>query len=214
MPDFSVSMPHESTRDVVFDLVDRDDVQIPLASLSMLLLTVYHKRSKALLRPTQPCLNSNGVTVVETVDSEGADVTRVTWTIRPCESVVVQANAPAGFNDEHTAYFELAVEPEDTVTLTNPFQTTLGSADVQVNWTAHGLAECDHVAFSGVNNVGGLDLDGIYIVQEVLSSDSVRITSRSTATASVTGGGSLTAFVRPRTNKIDGTLRVRNIDIT
>lgn len=80
-----------------------------------------------------------------------------------------------------------------TVTLTNPFTTTSGSASVTVLSTAHGAIASDFVIFSGATAVGGLTLDGEFQIVSILSPDSYTITATSNATSSATGGGTVTA---------------------
>ena len=79
-----------------------------------------------------------------------------------------------------------------TVTLTNPFNTTNGSALVTVDDVAHGCVTGDFVTFSGATTVGSLDLNNEYEVT-VTTDDEYTITASSNANATVTGGGTVTA---------------------
>jgi hypothetical protein len=80
---------------------------------------------------------------------------------------------------------------ESPVTLTNPFDTTSGSAVINVNDTAHGLTTGDVALFSGAVAVGGISaglLNTNHVVT-VISVDDYTITVPTTATSTVTGGG-------------------------
>jgi hypothetical protein len=80
---------------------------------------------------------------------------------------------------------------EAPVTLTNPFDTTSGSAVINVNDTAHGLTTGDIAAFSGAVAVGGISADVLNTNHRVtvIGVDDYTITVFTTATSTVTGGG-------------------------
>ena len=80
---------------------------------------------------------------------------------------------------------------EVPVTLTNPFDTTSGSAVINVNDTAHGLKTGDIATFSGAVAVGGISADLLNTNHRVtvISADDYTITLFTTATSTVTGGG-------------------------
>ena len=80
---------------------------------------------------------------------------------------------------------------ESPVTLTNPFDTTSGSAVINVNDTAHGLTTGDVALFSGAVAVGGISaelLNANHVVT-VVGVDDYTITVATTASSTVTGGG-------------------------
>jgi len=80
---------------------------------------------------------------------------------------------------------------ESPVTLTNPFDTTSGSAVINVNDTAHGLTTGDVALFSGAVAVGGISAELLNTnhVVTVVGVDDYTITVSTTATSTVTGGG-------------------------
>lgn len=80
---------------------------------------------------------------------------------------------------------------DDSGTLTDPFTTTNGSADVTVTDTSHGRSVDDRVFFSNATAVGGVTIDGEYVVQSVTDANNYVITHSSAATSSATGGGSV-----------------------
>ena len=80
-----------------------------------------------------------------------------------------------------------------TSTLTNPFSTTSGSADVIVTDSTYRPNIGDYVIFSGATAVGGLTISGEYIVTAINPLTHYTITAASTATSTATGGGTVTA---------------------
>ena len=79
-----------------------------------------------------------------------------------------------------------------TTTLTNPFDTTSGSAAVTVNDTAHGAAAGDLVYFSGATTVGGIpaaELNTRHVITSITSANAYVITVTTNASSTVTGGG-------------------------
>lgn len=79
-----------------------------------------------------------------------------------------------------------------TETLTNPFSTTDGSPIVEVTDANGGYIDGDFVTFSGASTVGGLDLNGEYQIT-VTSNTTYTIEASSNASATTTGGGTVTA---------------------
>jgi hypothetical protein len=88
----------------------------------------------------------------------------------------------------------------DTVTLTNPFTATNGSATISVTDSAHGAETGDYVTFSGATGLGG-NITAAVLNQEyaITVIDSNTYTFTATATANATdaagspGGGTVTA---------------------
>lgn len=80
------------------------------------------------------------------------------------------------------------------IALTNPFDTTNGSAVVTVTDASHGVTAAGVVVtFSGASAVGGITIDGDYEITSIVDSNSYTITHTSAATSTATGGGSVTA---------------------
>lgn len=73
--------------------------------------------------------------------------------------------------------------------LTNPFSTTITSASVNVNDTAHGRAVGDGVFFANASAVGGITVSGAYTVTTVVDVDNYTITAASAATSTAGPGG-------------------------
>lgn len=76
-------------------------------------------------------------------------------------------------------------------TLTDPFTTTNGSAEVEVADAAHGLVVDQHVIFDGATAVGGITIDGEYQVIEVVDADNYVILHSAAASSGATGGGTV-----------------------
>jgi len=85
---------------------------------------------------------------------------------------------------------------EAPVTLSNPFDTTSGSAVINVNDTAHGLTTGDVATFSGAVAVGGIPADLLNTNHRVtvVGADDYTITLFTPATSTVTGGGGASAI--------------------
>jgi hypothetical protein len=81
-----------------------------------------------------------------------------------------------------------------TVSLSNPFTTTEGSAVVTVTDANGGYKNGDYVTFSNATAVGGLTIDGEFNVSRsaVSPENTYTITAASNATSSATGGGTVT----------------------
>lgn len=80
------------------------------------------------------------------------------------------------------------------VTLTSPFTTTSGSATVKVTHNSHGALAGNYVSYSGASTIGGLTINGEYVVASVIDANNYNITASSTAGSSTTGGGSVSVF--------------------
>lgn len=81
------------------------------------------------------------------------------------------------------------------VTISNPFNTTSGSANVVVNHTSHGANEGDFVTISGASAVGGITPSGLYRINTIVTANQYRIQHSSNASSTVTGGGGTPNFL-------------------
>lgn len=84
------------------------------------------------------------------------------------------------------------------VTLTNPFQTYIGSATVQVTDAGGGYITNDFVTFTGATAVGGITISGEYQLTKTGLS-TYTITAASTASSNATGGGTVYAVYQINT---------------
>lgn len=78
-----------------------------------------------------------------------------------------------------------------SLTLTNPFTTTIGLATVVVHDIGHSAQVGDAVRFDGAAAVGGITIDGEYLITSVTDGDFYVITHSIVATGSATGGGAV-----------------------
>jgi hypothetical protein len=81
----------------------------------------------------------------------------------------------------------------DQVTLTNPFQTYIGSPIVQVTDANGGYIDGDYVTFYGGTAVGGLTIFGQYEITAT-GATTYTITASSNATSNASGGGTVYAL--------------------
>ena len=80
-----------------------------------------------------------------------------------------------------------------TSTLSGPFSTQNGSTTVTVTDTNYSPSRGDSVVFSGASSVGGLILNGTYVIQSTPTTTTYTITAASPASSTATGGGTVTA---------------------
>ena len=81
----------------------------------------------------------------------------------------------------------------DTVVLTDPFETTVGSPIVVVTDANGGFTDDDFVTFSGATAVGGVTVDGEYQITLTTTTNEYTIDVGTPATSTATGGGTVTA---------------------
>lgn len=92
-------------------------------------------------------------------------------------------------------------------TLTNPFATTINTKVVVVTAPDHGAISGDFVTFSGASVVGGLDLNGEYVITYV-DTNTYTITSANDASSTATGGGTVTAAYQLNNGTVTGSAQV------
>lgn len=78
---------------------------------------------------------------------------------------------------------------ESSGTLNGPFDTTNASAVVTVHDTAHGRVVGSTVVFSGASAVGGITINGEYLVNTVVDANTYTIVHSAPATSTASGGG-------------------------
>jgi hypothetical protein len=124
-------------------------------------------------------------------------VARSIWVWSSGDAGVGNAYIGVGTNTQYYIYFGGVyndVTPIiDTNILTNPFTTVSGSKTVTVTDSTYNPAVGDHVDFSGASVVGGILINGEYVVTAILSGTTYTIESLATASSSATGGGTVTA---------------------
>ena len=91
--------------------------------------------------------------------------------------------------------------------LTNPFATTINTKIVVVTDADHGAISGDYVTFSGASIVGGLDLNGEYVITYV-DTNTYTITAANDASSTANGGGTVTAAYQLNNGTTTGTAQV------
>ena len=76
-----------------------------------------------------------------------------------------------------------------TVALVNPFETFAASTNVNVTDPSHGAQSGDYVTFMGATLFDNVLIDGEYVINVIIDQDTYQITSTTTATSGVAGGG-------------------------
>jgi len=121
-------------------------------------------------------------------------------------SLWVWSSGDAGFGDSYigvgtnTQYYIYFGGVYNDVTpivktniLSNPFTTVSGSKTITVTDATYNPALGDHVNFSGASLVGGVLINGEYVVTDILSGTTYTIEVLNNASSSATGGGTVTA---------------------
>ena len=94
------------------------------------------------------------------------------------------------FNDITPIYYPTS----GTDTLTNPFATVSGSKTVTVTDVTYAPNVGDYVIFSGASAVGGITVNGEYLITSISpTTNKYTILTTTTATSTATGGGTVTA---------------------
>ena len=80
------------------------------------------------------------------------------------------------------------------VSLNNPFAMVDTETLVTVTWASHGIAAAGkYVTFDGATAVGGITIEGDYLVAEIVGPNEFTIEHSTPATSTATGGGTVTA---------------------
>ena len=124
-------------------------------------------------------------------------ICRSIWVWQDGDSGVGQQYIGLGTNTNYYIYFGGVynnITPIiQTNTLTNPFTTFSGLPAVLVTDATYSPAVGDSVTFSGASAVGGLTLNGTYVVKTTPTTTTYTIVASSNASSSTTGGGTVTA---------------------
>lgn len=93
-----------------------------------------------------------------------------------------------------------------TATLTGPFTTLSGSTTVTVTDVAHGVTSVGTmVNFDNATAVGGITIDGDYLVASIPTADSYTIVAASAASSTATGGGTVDVIYFVNVGLVDPT---------
>lgn len=110
------------------------------------------------------------------------------WTTVDGSDVVAFGTAPKVYSasDEYDDITPIRASGQ----LTDPFDTTDTETTVEVTHTAHGLDDGATVIFDNATAVGGITIDGAYLVT-VVDADNYTIEHSAAATSTATGGGTV-----------------------
>jgi hypothetical protein len=148
-------------------------------------------------------------TDVDAVDADTyINVRHTIATVPDADTVTVEMAVTAGSTANGGGSDILASTIAATDTLATALDTTITSATVTVNYTAHGLTDGDRIGlreFSAIGGIPATDLNGQHIITYV-DADSFTITVSTEATSSVTGAGGTGYIYTP--------LAAGNIDVS
>lgn len=188
-------------------IVDELGAGINGALLDTLFLTIYKRGD-----PSQRVRSSVDMLADPrfTIDAVGAFV----WTIRAEDTQILDDELAVGSNEIHTVYLEFSWNAADSGNLTDPFAVTSGSKTITVSHTAHGLDVGDHAVFRNTENVGGLDLDGVYVVKtKTVNSYTIEHQTAATST-DASGGGPVEYFYNGKTSSDELLIVTKHVDPT
>lgn len=109
------------------------------------------------------------------------------WTTLTQQNLVSVGTHIKYYIESGGAYYDIT-PVRSTVTLNNPFDTTIGLSVVEVTDVAHGATTGDYVTFSGASAVGGITVSGEYEIT-VVDDDNYTIETGTAASSTANGGG-------------------------
>jgi hypothetical protein len=170
-------------------LTNELDATVLKAELDAVQLVVYDKKQKVVLRETRDAL--------EFIEADGD----VSWLITPHETSLVNPDVPDSALLTHVAVWEFCWGSHLVDTASLGFATTAGSRNVTVTHAFHGFQAEDHVIFKGAPEVGGLEMDGVFVVHEVLGGNSYVVEHVNQATSTASETRSTEYYWNPMTTK-------------
>jgi len=195
----------ETTAKYTGTLTDQDGNAIADTALDALLLTVYNADDETIIRTTLDALNTNGVTI----DGSG----NIEWIMEPYETKINDLTIEINDSEARVALFEYYYSAISSGTMSsNPFTTTEDSSSVSVSHSAHALSVDDHVVFVNADDVGGLEMDGIWLVESITDPNTYVIRHRTAATSSETAGGTPEFYYNGKSAKHQYRFNVKRVD--
>lgn len=152
-------------------------------------LVVYDKKQKVVLRETRDAL--------EFVQANGS----VDWLLTPHVTSLVNPDVPDSALLTHVAVWEFCWGSHVIDTASIGFATVLDSRTVTVTHPAHGFQVENHVIFKGAPEVGGLEMDGVFVVTSVLGGDQYTVDHINKATSSASETRLTEYYWNPMTTK-------------
>jgi len=182
-------------------LVDEGGDSITKSVLDACQLVVYDKRTRTIIRETRDAF--------DTIATNGT----VSWEITPLETSIVSTTIPMGQNEPRIATFEFAWGSEDYDDYSLTFDSTLDSKAVTVTHAMHGLAVEDYVVFKDAPAVGGLEMDGVFVVGSVADANTYTVTHVKAATSTASSSGTVTVYRRPQVSKHQFEFQVKKAEV-
>ena len=121
------------------------------------------------------------------------------WVTLNSQSLIGVGTNLKFYIENGTAYNDIT-PLRDTVVLTNPFTTVLGSSIVTVTDANGGYVNNDYVTFSNATAVGGVTVNGEYQLTTTTTANQYTIDVGTAATSAATGGGTVTAVYQINTD--------------
>ena len=188
------TVEQETTFTASAQLLDEDGDALPGTTLVAMVLEVIESRSGNVCRSKRSALNVNDVTV----DAAGV----LAWLGQAHDSQIVNTDTRLGSPEQHVAKFEFAYGVPLAASGTDLVDTVLDDNTVTLTVTAHGLDGTDideeHVFLVVATDVGGLNLNGRFLITSVPTPDTLTIEHSCPATATETGGGAVSFWLNPR----------------
>jgi hypothetical protein len=182
-------------------LVDEGGDSITKSVLDACQLVVYDKRTRTIIRETRDAF--------DTIATNGA----VSWEITPLETSIVSTTIPMGQNEPRIATFEFAWDSEDYDDYSLTFASTVDTKAVTVTHAMHGLAVEDYVVFKDAPAVGGLEMDGVFVVGSVADANTYTVTHVKAATSTASSSGTVTVYRRPQVSKHQFEFQVKKAEV-
>lgn len=194
----------ETSNQIKATIKDEHGHVLDQSAFTFVLLTLYEKDSKTLLTPT--AVVSGGQLTI--------DAGALSWDLLPRDTNLIDDDIEPGTGMEtHTALLEFCHGAELVEDLVDPFATTADSYLITVEHPAHDLIAGDHVWYTSEDDVGGLTLTGLFLVQSVIDVDSYRVLAHRVATSTATGGGNVVAYRKGYSNKAEISFKVVKADV-
>ncbi len=158
------------------------------SDFDLILLTLHNTKTGSFLRKT--------MLATELVTLEDGDFS---WLLQPRDTDLIDESKTAP--ESHVATFEFAHAADQVHDLVDAFAVTAESNVITVTHPLHGLELKEHVWFNVEEEVGGLSLTGLFVVQEVVDANTYRTVAHIEATSTASGGGNVVAYLRAYSNK-------------
>ncbi len=194
----------ETSNQITAVIKDEHGHALDETDFDFVLLTLYEKEEHTLLTPTE--VVSGGQLSI----TDGA----LAWDLLPRDTNLIDDDREPGTGTEtHTCLLEFCHGTETVEDLVDAFTTTADSNLIAVEHPAHALVAGNHVWYLAEEEVGGLTLTGLFLVQRIIDANSYEVVAHRTATATATGGGATVARSKGYSNKADITFKVVKADI-